>query len=632
MKRATKTITYLFSLLLMGSVFTACQDKSNEPLTKKEVEANQLKAFSVDVDRVSNVFYGETAWLESSGSEVSPYLLKRLPNIASTITEKTEVIVLDEAMAGSVMNDPSTLNQVKAHWAKNKPVAFVNPSKNTIQFISLLNGVENSSIDNESVKLIEQYAFYMLQRDGNAVSYCKLNLDPVTVAYTDTLTNELQSATLLSNEVELSESEKGRVGERAAEWLAAMNATRKNNGLLGDVNYQAFKQKMYYTIRVNHDDVIEKMDYKIMTPVHSRTTEVCVELTICAGYNQSTQQDVYDVVISETYDAAKSYVEDQVFRTTNGLFFSDLHYKYTGGNCAGMKVGLSLMNVNQGDVSFYQAVPVGVPGAYSSTHTSGSFNVSGSVTGLFPGGNMDGGLSFAYTPASTTVSLPHSDMPLQFNDNHNWAEWVYGVKKATDYPRVYDDGLWGFDADFIGAIESSTRACRTEQALTFMVSNSDKYQDTPISLKMDIECATYHEVATPYTHAQCFTYHPNRAFVVLPSVYRHFEKYSPYCDAMKVVDNTESWTDVENVLKSNVNYKVFCNDNLLVGAITADGVENAANAVWRETIDSIMNQFQHRTFKNEYVVALSRTNGVPLKSGMHIKDGKITLVEDINVQ
>jgi hypothetical protein len=151
-----------------------------------------------------------------------------------------------------------------------------------------------------------------------------------------------------------------------------------------------------------------------------------------------------------------------------------------------------------------------------------------------------------------------------------------------------------------------------------------------MSLKMDIECVTYHEVATPYTHAQCFTYHPNRAFVALPTVYRHFDKYSPYCDAMTVVDNTESWADVENVLKSNVNYKAFCNDNLLVGAITAGGVENAANEVWRETINSIMTQFQHRNFKNEYVVALANVHGVPLKLGLHIKDGKMTLLEDIN--
>lgn len=630
MKRATKTITYLFSLLLMGSVFTACQDKSYEPLTKKEVEANQLKAFSGDVDRVSNMFYGETAWLESSGSEVSPYLLKRLPNIASTITEKTEVVVLDELVVGNLMNNSSAFEQVKAHWAKNKPIAFVNPSKNTIQFLSLLNGVENSSIDNESVKLIEQYSFYMLQRDGNAVSYCKPNLDAITVEYTDTLTNELQSDKLLNMEVELSESDKGRVGERVAEWLTAMNATRKNHGLLGDANYQAFKQKIYYTITMDHDDIIKKMDYKILTPVHARTTEMCVELTICAGYDQTTKQDVYDVVISETYDASRSYVENHVFRKCNALLGFDLCYKYTGGNYAGIKVGLSMNNVNQGDVSFSQAVPVGVPGSYSSTHSSSSFTVGGSITGLFPGANMDGGFSFSYTPAQTTVSLPHSDMPLQFNDNHTWSEWVYGVKKATDYPRIYDDGLWGFNADFIGAIESSTRACRTEQAVTFMVSNSDKYQDNPISLKMDLECSTYHEVATPYTHAQCITHYSNSAFVIMPRVYRHFDKYSPYFDSVTVVDNTESWKDVENVLISNVNYKTFYNDNLWVGAVTADGVENAANEVWHETINSIMNQFKHRTFKNEYMVTLANSHGNPLKLGMHIKDGVMTLVEDID--
>jgi hypothetical protein len=115
----------------------------------------------------------------------------------------------------------------------------------------------------------------------------------------------------------------------------------------------------------------------------------------------------------------------------------------------------------------------------------------------------------------------------------------------------------------------------------------------------------------------------------LPTVCRHFEKYSPYCYAQKVNDNTETWLSVESTLKDNVNYKMFYNDNLEIGSPIKNGVDKEASMIWAETIKSIITQFSARNFKNEYVVALADSKGTPLKAGLYITSNGWKLVSDI---
>lgn len=632
MKATTKRITYLISLLIVGSVFTACHDKDKEPLNETEVVENRATNVSEEFDVVKNLFYGETAWLGAQSADVAPYLLKRFPNITATITETTQVVVIDESVANDAIHNPSTAAALQQHWQKNNPIAFINPSENTLKLISQLNGIEKQQVNKEETALIEQYWFYMIQRDGNAISYCKPTVEEVTVEWIDSLGNEKQINHLVDNEVEVSENAKGKVGERAAEWLNEMKNINRQaallTGSLAEPTYKAFTQKIYHTIKVDHDKAIRDLDYKIDNSCGVSTTEACIEVVVSAGYDQVNHRDVYDVVISETFDAKKTYIEDKVFYKSLAY-----KYKYTGGNYAGLELGLKLDNVSQGDVSFTQAVPVGTAGSYSTTHTPGSFTVGGGISGgISPSGpSATGSFSFSYTPPKTTVSMPHSDLPLQYNDNHTWVEWVYGIRPIAKYPRIYEDNLgWGFNQDFVGSLDFSTKACRTEQAVTFMLSNTPNYEKQSIGLNIDVKYQTYHEVGSPFTYARSYWGYKRNAYIILPQVNRHFDKYSPYCNAKQVYDTTESWTEVENLLKSNVNYKSFFNENLLVGAPTATGVKDAANDIWRETINSIISQFQHHSFKNAYVVALSDSKGEPLKIGLYIHGNTWKLVEDIS--
>ncbi len=631
MKRTTKKFTYLISLLCLGVMFTACNDKDAEPRNQEEMLETRAVMVSEEFDTVNQLFSGEVAWLGTQSEEVSSYLLKRFPNITASVTERTEAIVLDEMVAGDLLTNQSACDPIKLHWSKNKPIAFLNPSANSLKLLSLLNGAERQTVDNAATSLIEQYWFYMIQRDGNAVSYCKPTIDDITIQKVDSLGNELQTEHFINDDIEVSDYAKGRVGERAAEWLNEMtSANRKRTllmGSIGEPTYKAFTQKIYHTVKVDHDKTIRDLDYKIDNSCGVSTTEACIELTITAGYDQINHRDVYDVVISETFDAKKTYIENTVFYKSAAY-----KYKYTGGNYAGLKLGLKLKNVSEGDVSFAQAVPVGTAGSYSTTHTPASITVGGSITGgISPSGpSASGSFSFSYTPPKTTVSLPHSDLPLQYNDNHTWVSWDYGITPISNYPRVYNDNLgWGFNQDFVGSLEFSTKSCRTEQAVTFMLANTGNYERTPIGLNIESVFRTYHEVASPFTYARSYWIYTRTAYVLLPTVYRHYEKYSPYCNSMQINDASESWNEVEAVLKSNVNYKAFYNENLLVGAPTADAVKVAASDIWKETINSMISQFANLSFKNEYLVALSNSKGQSLKMGLYIHGKTWKLVDDI---
>lgn len=630
MKRTTKKIIYLISLLVLGSVFTACQDKSNEPLNQEESRENQfVEPTNLGVDVVEQVYDGEVAVLGSSSSDFMPYVLKRFPHVTGSVTESTEVVILDETTALSALNNASLFSTLQSHWAKNKSIGFSNPSEHALQLLAKLNGADDAVIDAASIESVKSYAFYLLRKDGNAMSYCKLIQEELEVEYLDSLTNEVKTDELVLNLQEASVYEKGRIGERAAQWLNTINNEVQQRSILAssvqDLSYQAFTHKIYYPIQVNHDEFIRHKDYDIKDACGTSYTEAVVELTVYAGYDQINKKDVYDVVISEIFDAKKTYIENKVFCKKAAY-----KYKYTGGNYQGVLVGLNLNNVSNSDVSFTQPVPVGTAGSYSSTHTPASFTVGyGIGAGASASGpSVNGNFSFSYTPPKTTVSLPHSELPLQFNDNHSWTEWEYGISKVSNYPRVYDT-QWGINADFVGALEFSTQSCRTEQAVTFMVANTESRGASPIQLGICTRFKTYHEIASPFTWARGYRSYQSSSYVNLPQVNRFFDRYTPDCYASSDKADTQSWNNLEAMLKGNVKYKQFYNEDLEVGAVTQGLLPTVADSIWTDAIRSLINQYNGRDTQQEYVIGLANLDGIHLPKGLHIKDGKWQMVDDI---
>ena len=79
MKSATKKIKWLLPLLLIGGMFTACQDRGEEPQSQEQMQEEQSVApTNLDVDVVEQVYDGEVAVLGSSSADFMPYFLKPL--------------------------------------------------------------------------------------------------------------------------------------------------------------------------------------------------------------------------------------------------------------------------------------------------------------------------------------------------------------------------------------------------------------------------------------------------------------------------------------------------------------------------------------------------------------------------
>lgn len=628
MKSATKKIKWLLPLLLIGGMFTACQDRGEEPQSQEQMQEEQpITPTNLDTDVVEQVYDGEVAVLGSSSADFMPYFLKRFPNTAGSISENTAVVILDETATQGVLGNASLFETVQSHWEKNKAIGFINPSSSALNLLSKLNGVEGDNFDEEGKALIENYAFYLVKKDGNAMSYCQPNLNDVEIESIDSLTNEIITEAVDDAENAQFAYVQGRVGERAAEWLNATNSGQGTPNLrtasCGDVSYEAFTHKIYRTINVNHDKLIQDNEYG--TGCGITPTEAIIELKVYAGYDKAQQRYVYDMVVSEIFDAGKSYIENRIIDQ-----YAAYKNKYTGGNLAGVKMGISFTNIDGSDISFTEPAPVAMAGSYSTTHKSASFTVGGNLGGSAgtSGANVTGNLCFTYSPPSTTISTNSSEFPVQYTDNHTYVSWEYGMP-LSNYPQIYDI-QWGFNPDFTSVFDFSKKSSKTAQAITYFVAGNEKNDGVSARIKLETKFTTYHEAATPFGGKKSYRNSYANYYISLPKVNRYFDRYTPYCKAMHVVDKTEKWEDVENTLRSNVNYKVFYNENLLIGSPVKDGLNKEAGKVWESTIQSIITQFSTRNFNNEYVVGLANSKGESLKMGLYIKGKTWKLVDDIN--
>lgn len=617
MKRIRK-FSIIAALTLMSGLMFSCKDDA--PLHEKEYSEKHStydNIISSEYDEVKSFYDGSVAMLNVNSEDLAPYFQKRMGNVTSTITSETDVVMLSEQGAMIALSNANVFKSLQEHWNNNKPVGFVYPSENVLKLIAKLQGAEIEHANANDAKSIRQYAVYMLRADGNAVSYINPRFAEVHTQYIDSNGVEHETNKLLTQNIEVSEATKGRMAERTVEWLNNKPAFK---GGYGDISYEPFTHKTYKSVTVDHKSLVEKNGYG--KGCANQTTEVAFEITVNAGFDLATKRDIYDVVVSEVFDASRSYLEDKIVKS-----WGPYDTKYTGGNYAGMDMEMILDGVPNNLISFTDAAPISCAGSYSVTHTPPSLQVSAGNSGKALA------LSAAYTPPSTSISMTYDELPVNYKDFHSSVEWDYGMK-LKDYPEAYGYGIlpWVVNKQFLGVFGFSKNACKTQQAATYRVDCKGSFEKHNLSLRLTSTFKTYHEVASATSQMREYSYTTTSLYVALPRVNRYFDKYSPYCYALKVNDSTEKWEDLENTLKSNVNYKIFHNENIQIGTPEEGGLENAATGVWEDAMNSIITQFgKSRHFNNEYVVALANSKGEALKKGLYVHDGTWEIVENIEL-
>ena len=588
-------------------------------------------------DLVETTFSGEVALLANGGDQLIGYLQKRFSNTSSDLTSGVHAVLLDESGAAMVLENANTLALAVSLWEQGGAAIFIQPGQKSLELISTMNAALVGGVAAEiPAEVTASYAdihLMIVQADGDALLYNRIDRQKKVYTTTqivkDNEGDEAVEQTLDPRESTLTitptDYQLGRIAERASEWLnryftadsqplhSAFRTTRsEESGYSATIDYHP-------QITVDHT-----MGYdhgwcsKGECPA-SDTTEALVRISVISGWNEEMQKDVYDITLTEAFDATDTYYLHELIHE-----YMEYNYRYSGGFYYGPTVETYLTTAVSGfsmenNSTLYSPVPVAESGSYTVTHDPGSTTLGGGVSvGAGSSGVMaTGSFNFSVTLPKTTVAVSEDEMPVNHQTNYrDYINWDYRSTFEIEHTS------WGFNPDYSKPPLINRSDCELTQAATFAVGNSDQLGNTPTHLNCTVKFKTYHELAqaeiiSGSSHIKeyvdhCFTV-PSYA---LPIVKRFSERYSPVCCYNS--GDINSWETLQSVLVRNANYKAL-NDGYEICASTEEGVEAAAKVVWESALEDLVETNKAHDAIYEYVIMLKDENNPYLPMALHIK-------------
>ena len=637
--KKTKTIKKwsLWTALAMTiSLTTACNDDDNIP---EDDDIPGVVENQPTTDTVKTALSKKICALWSTeNARIKEFLQKRMTNISTSLSEDAEIIIMGEAGADQLLKDETSSLLLKELWNQNRPVAFVHPAQNALAVYAMLRGDEASVIDPQTLERYSRYSIVVVKADGNSMTFERF---PDTFTYriegyeTDDKDRQTTIDETLTAEFTPNDFHWGQMAESTCEWL-------KENSSVESKAHPAFRsrvtaEEINYCIATHYKPLTILYDGYYNDP-ESRTVNAKVIFSYAAGYNMQNESDVYDVKIEETFPAHKSYIEN-MYTEEKAAY----NYKYTGGFYEGPQVELCLSTENNtfsftdpNNTTLLSPVPVREAGEISTTHYPGNWTLGGGIglSGGYSGGkggvNVSGEFSFSYTLPTTTLTTVASEMPVSYTSDENLPVWTYSL--TCDYSNIYTN-KWGLNADFYPnkIPDIAKEELTTSQMVTFVVKNTKTgLEDKKVTLnaKVDFKC---HEVANSPFNEMHHTIHNSADFTQdMPTVYRFFEKYTPAPYAIGTNADDANWTNLETLLMNNVNYKAFKDETLTIGAVTEAKLDSTAQAVWEETIQSLIKQYNGRMgTSSEYTIGLTDSDGNYLPVGLQVKSDSTWTKVDI---
>ncbi len=620
----------LFLVGLMGLSIVSCSDKNDEPGNKDPQENRPT------VDEVKTLFNGKTVLLQPNLDEAVSYLLKRLGNISSELTEDAEVVIMDETHAESFMNEGVNYSVLRKLWNKNKMFVFINPDKYAYSLKEKLSRSLNDSKESaptaEDLLVFKGIKVFGIRADGTMILHEKIGgggaatlLPSIVTVETENGTTTKEMAPTVSD-YEPNDYEKGILAENVAKWLnsnAKFGEQRNIAFVRSDSEYNVVPITCTYhhSFTVNHEWVLNHCEDATVPP--STTADTKSELVIYGAYAPAKDWDIYDVTMYQEFPADKTFIDDMYVHE-----YIAYNYKFTGGLYYGPKADIALVNVDEGSIELEQIAPLPQSGQYNNTHYPMQISFGGGLEGSVStsGAGLSTGLSMGVSLPYTTISFNHSEMPIAFSNDNKHARWTY----STDY-RVYKCN-WGFNPKPQDIPDIVHSFCHTDQAVSFIVNNSRSYSDTKIKLLYDITFYWYDEYADPWEHCHKKQgHHYYNIYISAPIVNRYFGKYTPYpMPGYSGAADSGEWSNLQTLLMNNINYRALCDETLKVGSPKESELDNTAMGIWREALESLVRQYDGATTNNEYLIGLARQDGSHISLGLHIKDGKWTIIEDVD--
>lgn len=634
---------HYYALILTGILsFTllSCCDEHNE--LPSENDGNHYINTEPTEDEVKTQFNGSVAFLQQNADAAISYLKKRFVNTTSSLTENSDVVVMDEASAANITNNNANYSLLKHLWNSNKIIIFINPNVNAYILQKKLEQLTNDTpIENPTANELSMFDgvnIYAIRTDGTALFHEKIGCENgiESSVTTDDMNNNSTNDALLTatpNNTKFipNEYHKGRLAENVATWLNenAQLETQANVAFSRtDSEYTMVPTSItrHFSYTLTHDWVTkycEDAEVPAPTVVDAKT-----RLDIYGAFYTTTSSDVYDVAIYEEFPANTTYVENAIIH--EHLAYK---YKYTGGCYYGPTVDLRLKDIDVSTIEIEQPTPLkSADGQYNSTHYPMQIGFGTSLQGSAslglegPSMGLSMGLSSSCTLPYTTISFNHAEMPFEFSNTDKHATWAY----STNY-KAYTCNA-GFNAKFNDIPDIVHSFCHTDQAVTFIVGKSKSFEKNTLSLLYDIKWTTYSEYGAPWdhihhTHSKIY----KNILVSLPKINRYFEKYTPTLipKFSGPVDGS-GWTNLQTILKNNINYRALCDETLQVGAQTEADLDATATTIWREAIQSLVTQHNGTQTSDTYVIALADSSGHHLPLGLVIRNGEWYITENVD--
>jgi len=622
-KKTNYRWSWWMTLALAVSLFTACKDDDNLPVDDDipGIVENQPTTDSVKTVLTKKI----SALWSAENARIKEFLQKRMNNLSTSLSEDAEIIIMGEDGAGELLRDENACLLLKELWNRNRPVAFVSPARNALSVYAMLKGEEASGIDGRTLERYAKYSIVAMKADGNIMTFERF---PSTFTYriegyeTDEKDQQTSIDETLTAEFTPNEFHWGQMAESVCGWLEEYSAPEskahpafRSRVTADEIDY--FVATHYRTLTVNYDGY-----YVDPEP---RTVTTKVSFSYVAGYNSQNEFDVYDVKVEETFPTHESYRENEYTEEK-----ASYNYKYTGGFYEGPKVELYLTAsdttysfVDNNNISLLSPVPVKEAGETSLTHYPGNWTYGGSVgaTGGYKAGSLSAAFNFSYTCPTTTVTYVTEDMPVNYTSSGNLPVWTYSL--TCDYDNIYTNRLQGFNGSFHAdrIPEIAKGEVTTSQMVAFALKNTKTglgEQKVTLKAKVDFKC---HEVAnSPFNEMHHTMHHYAEYEQDMPTVCRFFEKYTPAPVSMGVNADAANWANLENLLMTNVNYAAFKDETLTIGAVTEAKLDSTAQAVWEETIRTLVKQYNKKMATScDYTIGVVDSDGDYLPVGLQVK-------------
>lgn len=635
----------MFMLAAMAAFTTACSSDDPKPNIDDKDETSYSPDPQPTEDVVKTYFTGKVLYWGVKDSKILEYLSRRASNESDLDDEKLQFILLSETSAKDILENNVYFSKVRRFWNKKKALGFITPGKNSLELLERLRNIENTDETQVTEGMVESFSnIEVLIAKADGLNFVMEKNVAQTISVQETQYDEASSSDKESTftvEPLHNNFVRGRISENICKWLnenvgiedgtapALVKTTR------GSFEYSPLYSTTTWiqNLSVNYDEVSEYNNPKFS----KRTVSVQTTIKSMGVYSDTDNSDVYDVEIKSLFPIRETYYENVVLKTYGLVDYKD---KYTGKCYVGPSLDLWVSNsggeaLGTGKAAVFSPAPCIENGQITVTHTPATATFGADVSGGISssGPELSGGLSASVTMPTESKTKTYSEMKFNYSGSNAHAIWDY-----------YHDGYWiyhwvkGFNGSHEGAYPSAISDKEFEFKLSYKLYNSKSIKDNNLYLNVKPKYEIYSEVCKPKKHTRWTSTWSKLSTkqILLPVVYRYFEKYTPSCYTSTLPATGQEWANLKTWLEGSINYQALSDNAVSVGSRVEKtsngrrGVEVQAEMIWEETINSIITQRNGLiTVDGEWVIGLSDSKGNWIKKGLHIKGNTWKMVDDI---